>query len=458
MPAALHYSVDGANERKLRETAEAERRTRQRMIGAARNYYLGEQWRPLLSTDTVDHNVTINLCRQVVDRQVAFLFPDMPRLELVEGRQTDDERALNDAWAAVGGVLRLTEMALTGALAGHVFARVHPGDEEDQPVRLVSLDPALVLRWWSPDDVERTLWYEVQYEAGGGLVRQDIVREAGGWRIVDWAYERTSWRKTGETAWNSALGPVVDWAWDALPHRAYGAGEIEHRELNDHVNAVASDISKILHHHGSPRTVVTGGGDVKQVETGPDRLFSIANPDAKVYNLEMQSDLSAAMNYVQMLERAFFAQSRVVRLSGDVQDMQRVTNLGIRALYIDQLAKTEDLRRRFEWGIQEISRRMLALMGRTPQRPRVHWPDPLPQDPLQTVELMERERQLGLVSKATMAHSLRIDWGIEQERMREDEGLTDVLLEQLATAPGFGARANGQPANGQPVMPVGVFE
>lgn len=447
MPAATRY--DGVNHQKMRQAAEAERRERKRSIVAAHNYYMGDQWRPLLSTDGVDHNICVNLCRQVVDRLVAFLFPEMPQLELREGQTTEAEKKLRRAWDEVGGTRLLTEMALSGALSGHVFSRVV---KDGDGVRIVNLDPKLVLAWWQADDVARVLWYEIQYQAADGLRRQDIVRDGAQWKIVDWKHRQSGWERVGaEVTWNSLMGPIVDWKHLTTLHSFYGGAEVDKTAitLNDRVNSVASDMAKILHHHASPRTVATGTENITPVASGPDKMYQIKSEKARVYNLEMQSDLGASLEYVKLLERAFFAQSRVVRLSGDVTDMQRVTNLGIRALYIDQLAKNEDLRRRYERGIQEISMRMLYLMGEEVQRPAVHWPDPLPQDPLQTVEVVERERALGLISRESMANALGIDWAIEQERMLEGDGLVELLsMERLAQSPRFGVGGRVNRGNG----------
>jgi len=430
--------------RNLRTRAEAERRDRSAAVTAARNYYEGAQWRPLLKSDGVDHNTIVNVCRQVVDRVVAFLFPEMPMLELREGLDTEDETLLREAWENVGGVLKLTEMGFSGALGGHIFSRLY--QDEANEIRLVNLNAANVRAYWAGDDVSRALWYDIEYALDGIRKRQDIVRDGQRWLIVDWEYRR-EWQRTNEAVWPHPLGPIVDWQHALNLHQYYGHGELGHRELNDRINSAASDVAKILHHHGSPRTVATGTGDINPVESGPDVMFTIKNEAAKVYNLEMQSDLSAAMNYMDMLERAFFGESRVVRLSGDVRDMQRVTNLGIRALYIDQLAKNEDLRRRYEWGIREISRRMLMLLGREPARPTVHWPDPLPQDPLETVERMERERALGLVSQQTMSLELGRNPEVEKLRMLAEDNTTGLLLTRLMERPGIGS--NGR---------VGMFE
>lgn len=439
MPAATSYSE--VNSRELRERAEAERTARRSLIDAAFAYYEGNQWRPLRRTDVIDHNVVVNLVQQHVERLVAFLFPRMPGLELLEsGQSTATEKALRQTWSEVGGATLLTEIALSGCLAGHVFTRIiQPDRMSGQGLRVVNLDPRSCQAYWKADDVDQVLWYSIQHQADRVIRRQDIVRDGSVWRIVDWEYRR-EWVQTGEAVWNFPLGPIVDWKHGVGLFSYYGRGEVpeRQRELNDKLNLLASDAAKILYYHSSPRTIATGTDDIKPVETGPDRMYQVKNSQARVYNLEMQSDLKAANDFMAFLERQYFAQSRVVRLSGDIRDMQRVTNLGIRALFLDELSKGDELWRRYERGIQELSMRMQMLLGLPIERPTVHRPDPLPQDPIQTVELMERERALGLLSKEGMAHELNIDFELEQERMLEDDMNELLAMETVARRPGFG--------------------
>lgn len=437
MPAASEYR--DPNSRELRQRAEAERRARANNLAAAQAYYLGNH-RPSLRHDSgVNHNVAINLCQQVVDRVTAFLFPKMPTLEL---KDSETQATLRTAWDEAGGVLLLQDMAQSGGLGGHVFAKVVPGAAEGMPPRIINLNPATVQTWWREDDIQHVLWYSIQWggEGFGRMFRQDVVRGDDGqsWRIVDWVFTR-EWQKVNESQWNSPYGPVIDWRHDARPGQYYGAGELTHAALNDRINAIASDMNKVLYYHASPRTVATGVSATDVKETAVDNLWTVPDAKAKVTNLTLPADaLQPGLDYIRYLEQQFLAQSRVVRLTGDIADFQRVTNLGVKILYGDQLAKNEELKRRYERGIQEISRRVLYLQGREPERPTIIWPDPLPQDPLQTVEYLERTQALGLVSRETMAHTLGIDWGLEQVRMLDNGNLELLFAENMSRQPGFG--------------------
>lgn len=416
--------------------AEKERRDRRAAVSLAWNYYHGSHWRPLVSSGAYDPNVIINLCRQVVDRQVAFLFPEMPGLQLDVRQETADEHALREGWAQAGGVSALTALALTGAVTGHVFAKV--GRTPDGRMRLVNLNPENVLRWWAADDVETTLWYEIQFRVGKMLYRQDVVavgdssgslpsanvQSAGGhWEILNWQLVNGSWLTTGEPMfWPYAEGPVVDWPHIPVPFQAYGSSAIEHRELNDHINKVTSDVAKMLHEHAFPKTVGTGVGaaELKPVDADGS-LWTVKNSNARFTNLALDPQaLEPAVTYVAELKRAFMAQARVVVLEGDIADFQRVTNLGVRALFLDQIAANEQLRRQYGRGIVDVSRRFERLLGLPATEPKVIWPDPLPQDPMESMRVLALEREHGLVDRETMI----------QERGRDPEAVLARLSEE----------------------------
>ncbi|MCC7206578.1 MAG: hypothetical protein IT323_04690 [Anaerolineae bacterium] len=259
------------------------------------------------------------------------------------------------------------------------------------------------------------------------------MRDGDGWRICDWRRDgegqrgASGWTRRGETAWPYAHGPLVDWPHDTATDAYYGVGEAVNLALNDRVNKVAGDIARILRFHASPRTVGIGfeAGDV--TPTAIDTFWTIANPEAKVFNLEMSSDLASSMSFLDFCARSFLAERRVVMLRGELTDLRHVTNLGIRALFMDQIGRTLELRRNYEAGIAALCRRMLALGGfldAAEGHIALNWPDALPVDTGEAVAVLERERALGILSKETAARARGYDWQVEKERLEGEAQTT----------------------------------
>jgi hypothetical protein len=456
MPPAISYTPD---DKDIRQAAEAELRQRRESIGKSWAYYRGEHQKHLKADKkSTDDNVTVNLCKQLVDRVVSFLVPRFPDLELDELKDTEQEKWLRTAWKVNGGPLTLAKVAMNGCMAGHCFVRVMPSKPGSKFPRIIDLNPANVLAFWRGDDKSQVLWYQIQWELGKKLYRQDIVDRSGAWEIIEYVgaadamNSSIGWQTKGATeVWPYPLGPITDWQHGLEANAYYGPGELGHLSLNDKVNKVISDNSRILRFHASPRTIGTGMSAEEVTPTAIDNFWTIDNADAKVFNLEMKGDLAASMNMADSLTKAFYAEGRVVVLTGSIAEFQRVTNLGIRALYIDQLAKNEELGWQYGEGIQGVSQRVRMVNGEPDYDAPVttKWADPLPKDPLEVAGKLQIERDMGIVSQHTASEQMDHNWQLEQEYMAEETDAQAATMEKLMIA-GGGRGVQNQNADGQP--------
>lgn len=416
MPAAVEYN---ANDKALRAAADAEFQQRQDVIKRNADYYYGrhKKW---LKDDT--SNVVINLCRQAIDRIISFLVPKMPALELNEEETTDDEQLLMTVWNENGGATLLNNMVWGGCVAGQVYARVF--QDTDGNIKIVNLNPANVITFWDSDDYNKVLWYELRWN---DAARQDVVWDGNRWLILQYERGEKGWRKVDEIIWPYVFSPIVDWQHQKITGQYYGQHELQHAALNDIVNKIASDVAEIIRYHATPRTIGTGIQAGQVQETGIDRFWAIDDADAKVFNLEMSSDLSSSMNYLALLREMFLAESRVSIVPSSLDAFRNMTNLGIRAAFMDMSLKNESLRRAYGWGIQEISKRVLALAGLEPVAPRIVWDDALPVDGRETLQVVQQEMGLGLLSKRTASAILGLNYDTESERLSKEYMEDDIL-------------------------------
>ena len=167
--------------------------------------------------------------------------------------------------------------------------------------------------------------------------------------------------------------------------------------------------------------------------TAVDDLWAVDAPDAKVYNLEMQSDLSAAQNFVDMLRMAFWTIGRGLDLSVFKDRIGQVTNFGLRILAHRALTKNGDKRVLYGQALTQINAHLLEMGGLTGYTTTTTWPDPLPADPQTEVSTQEAERRLGVVSKQTIAEERGRSWEVERARM-EEEQKNSMNLGQFLTA------------------------
>lgn len=409
MPAITHYNPDDPA---ARVRADEELATRRARIARLRAYYEGEH--PPQLTDMRD-NVVLNLCKQVVDETVAFLIPAMPRFELDDDPATNSQREawLNRMWEHNGGAMLVHHLALNGALSGHVFARIIA----DTPYpRLLALNPANVLVWWGADDYQTIHAYEIRWEDAHMRYRQDIYTEGGAWHMGDYIQPQPkAGRKAG--AWEQVAHitlpymPVISWGHLPNPHAHYGRDELGALVgLNGHINKVASDIKSILRYHAYPTTVGTGFSAKDVQETRIDGFLTIPDKEARVFNVEMQSDLASSLALLDRLEAHLLGVARVVLARGDVGAFRGMTNLAVRTAYLPMLMKNEQLRRAYGWGLRHISQTVLTHFCPYPAHAdadiRLYWSDPLPTTRADEVDVVLREYQAGLIDIDTAKRRL----------------------------------------------------
>lgn len=424
MPGATIYDPKNKD---IREASDKELQERRKLIEQNQKYYDGKMAKPL--KDDKD-NVLLNLCRQVVDETVAFLVPDMPSFEIDnEFTVSDDEAWLADQWQKNGGATLLQSMAVNGSLGGQVFSRVIGGEGDNH--KILNLPPENVVKFWDVDDTSRVLWYEIHWteRSGGAYIqktkkwRQDIVWLGSDWEIITYheGANRGSWVEFERVNHGSPLGPLVDWQHLTRANEPYGEHELPHKGLNDAVNAVASDIKSILRYHAFPTTVGTGFEADKLEQTSVDGFLTVANENAKVYNVEMQSDLSSSMNMLDILTRRFFSQSRVVIVSGGPDAFRNMTNLGIKAAFMPMIAKNEQLRRNYTRGIQEINKRLMMFSGIDIETEvGVEWGSALPMDEREEIANIQQLMAMGIMSKETAAGRMGLNWFNENQKILDE--------------------------------------
>lgn len=447
MPEATTYISDFTSKqaRDIESAFAVELSKRQRTYKAAWDYYYGEHKRHLVPDDSnTDDNLIVNLIELLIDKGVSSLMGtteqgavkgpvfevigDDPaeqgnvvrraarevRRRVAPLQKTEQQIYLDQIWEANSKALLLHDLAVNGGICGHVFLKVVPEgivsleDPDVRLPRLIALNPANIAVFWDESDTQRVLWYRIQYGAEGNRQRQDIVRseainkdDPGYWIIYN--YEQTNnnrkWHLS-ETPiqWEHAWSPIVEWKNMPHPNEHYGRNDIgKSGNLNDGLNFTASNIQRIIKHHAGPKTIGTGINPGEMDETAINSFWTTPNADAHIYNLEMQSDLSSSLNFMQWIRRAFFDSGREIDPSTVQDKLGAMTNFGLRVLYRDSLEKVGTKRLLYGAGLRETCRHLLELGGYAATLRVVDkWPDPLPTDQLQTAQALEIDRRHGL--------------------------------------------------------------
>lgn len=395
----------------------------------SRDYYEGKQKRPLdLKDGEPDDNTIINMVAMTIDRMITFLFPEMPKLELspTELEETEQEKWLRLAWEENGGVSLLQEITENGSLSGHCYVRIIPPNPDsglDYP-QILNLEPSRVITYWRADNVKQVLWHEIFWSVDTDDYLLDVINKGTSWELIQYARSKGgSWSEMSREEWPHKIGPIVDWQHLPNPNRYYGRGDTDHLALNDRLNRVTSELVRINRYHSSPKTVGTGVSAGEIQETSIDGLWTVENPDATIFNLEMRSEQQFAYNLMQFLYDTYLAQNRVVLLRGEVKDFQRVTNAGVRTVFMDMLSKNSVLRNNYGNAIRRISRVLSLVSGKGEFDPTVIHRDPLPIDDMEQVTIASMERAMGIASRQTISEKRGYMWTEEVQRQTAENEL-----------------------------------
>lgn len=437
---------------------DAQQRSRIETIENNRNYRRGEQPKTMkVKFNRADDNISLNFIGLAISRSVSLLFGKGVEFDL-PGEDNPDQEYVDTMYSLNRKEILFHKVAMAGAEAGTAYLKIMPDYYEREGVkypRLVNILPEIVEIHTDPEDVEVIVGYTIEYTITGAdgkekRRKQEILRNvAESGEIINWSvsdYEKSEatslrWTLLDEQVWPYVFPPMIHTQNLPAHDSVYGEPDItdDVLKLQDRINYIASNISKIIRYHAHPRTIGIGfsKSQLEGLDSGPDKLFAINAPGADVKNLEMQSDLSSSQGYLTLLRNTLMDVTRTVDVSSLPDKIGALTNFGLRVLYQDALQKLATKRELYGEMLTELNRRCLQVAGRGDDGGMCVWPDPLPASEAEKVEGLKSDLEMGIASKQTVAKARGYNWDTEQERMAKEavgEGdIGSLLLENFMT-------------------------
>ena len=434
-----------------------------------RDYYRGAQRKQLtVRSGQADDNIILNFVGLVVDRGISMLLGNGIEFDMGEEDEgVPVQEFIDEIWQANKRDILLHKVAQYGATIGTCYLKILPEGAESREnenkmvARLVPLDPMLMEIETAPEDIDNIIRYVMRYNitnaAGEEIARKEVternlmaveeMREDGpqivGFETTSWmvrnyqAGRNGIWELLSEEEWPYEFAPILHWQNLPLAYSAYGVSDVEQViDLQDRINFIASNISKIIRYHAHPKTWGRGAGTSERQSWGADEMVIFGGENAMLDNLEMQSDLASSQQYLLNLRQSLFDITRTVDITSLADKLGALTNFGLRVLFYDSLAKLGTKREIYGEALQEINHRLLVIGGINPSNGgEVVWPETLPIDEREEVAGLQFDLGAGLVSKSTAAQERGYDWETEQERMQDEragEGsLGELFLRQF---------------------------
>ncbi|MFA5151999.1 MAG: phage portal protein, partial [Clostridia bacterium] len=374
----------------------------------------------------------------VIDRSVSMLFGkgiEFDYGENVEGQVNPNEEYLKLVWAANRKEILLHKFGLNGAEIGTWYCKVIPDGVEYQDKlypRLVCLDPMLMTIETKPDDIETVTAYIITYmikrNGKDEVFQERTTRQDTNWLIESGIFKNKKFIPETSETWDNPFPPIIHGQNLINIESVYGDPDVtdDVDELQDMLNKTSGNVSKIIDIHGHPHTIGEGVNSKEPIDVEPGRM-TLVPPGAKVYNVEMQSDLASSMGYMLAMRQALFDITRTVDISSMNDKLGALTNFGLRVLYQDALAKNESKKQLYGDALLELNRRILLLANMTPEEGHIEWPEPLPVNTQEEIAGLTFDLQNGLVSNETVSEKRGYIWASENEKIQNEKSQGDNI-------------------------------
>ena len=328
----------------------------------------------------------------------------------------------------------LNLLVLCGKVTGDAFVKLVPvrGDSQYGPVRFTLLDTEAVELDVSPhdrDDVRAvTVRYDYFARDDTGIMKRHTYRE-----IIDegsvTAFINDEYAADYSYDHNLGFIPVVHVRNLDTGGGIYGESLVERLiDVQDAINMLVSDLMDIVRYDGHKTTIFQNvhidKGASRDGETSGEIDLSIGKGlvvkgEGKVYKLEQQHDLGAALEEYERKLDAFYDLAGVPRISRDmVSHLGHLSGRAIERLYQDAIESTHEAQGFYGESFRELARKAAAMSGIEPPDIRVLWnTDVISPD----ITTLAKEYEIGARSLRSVMRKLGITDIDAMLREREDE-------------------------------------
>ena len=400
------------------------------------NFYEGYHWEDMPDVDTPE--ITVNYCRSFVNKFVSFElgegFTFSVHKDLSETVVTHDGRTLfeylEDVWEDNNQYLFATEIGQMKSITGESWIQVRyfSPEELDDPyskypngrLKLLLQPTSVVFPEYDPHQKGVLKKVSVIYQYYD-YVKTGIL---GKTKKTLKTFKQI-WTKDECITYEGKKDPVVSPnKYKVIPFiqiknfvvagRNDGVSDLEDIiPMNVEYNLKKSNVSEILDYHAAPVTIVYGA-KIGNLEKGANKLWGGLPKDAKVQNLELNSDLGASNAYLTNLKLEMCEIGGIPETClGGSQSISNTSGVALQYMNLPIIERTKVKRQSTEDGLERLNELIILVSlleglitkpNDVPLRDFFHTevslPDTLPKDTLLELQQIQIELQNGLESRA----------------------------------------------------------
>ena len=391
----------------------------------------------------------------------------------------------------------LMEVGQLGSVSGDCFAKVAyeppyvdpAGIPHEGRIRILPINPAFCFPEFHPHDRTRMVRFKTRYKFWGTaqdgsrqvmtyveLMTEDAIEEYINDELID--------------ARPNPLGeiPVAFTPNFSVSSSPWGLGDANDIiSLNREYNEKATELSDIINYHVAPVTVITGA-KASNLEKGARKVWAIGNKDAKIQNLELQTNFTGPLGYMELIKQSMHEFMGVPAAAlGQMQPITNTSGVALAIQYQPLMLKHERKKIQYIPFFQHINElvikhaflyapemtqwnpRLSATLVKPDQvnaldpldpvsyRTYVDWPSPMPMDTLIKINEIQAKMAMSLESRRGALRDLGIQFPDQKvreifEEVLEDtkeQGALDLIRSQIAA---FTMMSTGMTPDGQPMM------
>ena len=459
-------------------------------------WYLGHHW--AYKREIGEPQLTFNWVRAFIDFIVNFSFGKGVNFHSPEVTGAITPYMLKEVWENHNAKQAiLMEIGQLGSVSGDVFVKVAyeppyvdtAGVPHEGRIRILPLNAAFAFPEFHPHDRSRMIRFKTKYKFWGTaqdgsrqvmtyveLMTEDMIEEYINDELID--------------ARPNLLGeiPIAFTPNFSVSSSPWGLGDANDIiSLNREYNEKATELSDIINYHVAPVTVITGA-KASNLEKGARKVWAIGNKDAKVQNLELQTNFTGPLGYMELLKQSMHEFMGVPAAAlGQMQPISNTSGVALAIQYQPLMLKHERKKIQYIPLFQHINElvikhaflfapemtewnpRLSATVVKPDQTDRldpldpvsyrtyVDWPSPMPMDTLIKINEIQAKMAMNLESRRGALRDLGVQFPDQKvreifEEVLEDtkeQGALDLIRSQIAA---FTMMATGMTPDGQPMM------
>ena len=413
-------------------------------IKIAWNFYEGYHWEGIPQTDKPQ--MTENYCRPFVNKFVSFelgnnftINVDKDTLAKFGKDQQTNLDFLNEVWKNSRKDALCIELGQSKSITGDGWLQIKyfSKDELDDPFEeypdgklcVMVIPTSIIFPTYDTYDksklVKVSIMYPIEKVENSLLFKKPSVRKIVYKQI--WTKDEITILEDDKIIQQQknpyGILPFVQIKNYPIAGRSDGAGDLDDLiPLNTELNFKKSDVSEIIDYHSAPITVVFGA-KINDLERGANKVWGGLPKDAKVENLELNSDLGASTSYIEDIKQAMHDIGGVPKGAlGGEQAISNTSGVALQFMNMPLIDRNKIKKSETTFGLQ-LTNKIILLMGIhhklikipngiTPKEfydTEVVIKDNLPKDTVLQLQEIETKMRLGIQSKKGAMRELGVE-------------------------------------------------